>query len=74
MNVPALDNTVPSYALKVNVTAPFALATGTYVTPPRLALAISSPAETALPLYIRVPVLGREVKSIETKASESASE
>ena len=69
MKVPASDNASPSNTLKVNVTAPFALATGTYVTPPKLAIAISSPALTAALSYIRVPVPGRVVKSMETIVS-----
>ena len=48
VNVPAeADNASPSYTLKVNVTAPFAFATGTYVSPPRFAIAMSSPADTS---------------------------
>ena len=70
MNVPALaDNASPSYTLKVNVTAPLALATGTYVKPPRFPIAMSSPALTAALSYISVPVAGRDVMSTEVIAS-----
>ena len=70
MNVPALaDRASPSYTLKVNVTAPFALATGTYVNPPRFPMAMSSPALTAALSYMSVPVAGREVMSTDVIAS-----
>ena len=70
VNVPALaDHASPSFTLKVNVTAPFALATGTYVSPPRLPTAISSPADTSAPPYLSVPVAGSVVMSTVTSAS-----
>ena len=70
MNVPAeADNASPSYTLKVNVTAPFAFVTGTYVSPPRFAIAMSSPAETSAPPYLSVPVPGSVVMSTDVIAS-----
>ena len=49
--------------MKVNVIAPLALATGTYVKPPRLPAVMSCPAVTADPPYISVPVPGSVVMS-----------
>ena len=73
MNVPAsADNASPSYTLKVKVTAPFAFATGTYVSPPRFAMAISSPAVTSALSYLSVPVAGSVVMSTETIASPTS--
>ena len=70
MKVPALaDHASPSFTLKVNVTAPLAFATGTYVMPPRLPIAMSCPAVTSALLYLRVPVPGRVVMSTVTSAS-----
>ena len=70
MKVPGeAESASPSYTLKVNVTAPFASATGTYVTPPRFAIAMSCPVVTSAPEYLRVPVAGREVKSTEVIVS-----
>ena len=57
----------------MNVTTPFALATGTYVNPPRFPTAMSAPAITSAPPYLRVPVAGRVVISTVTSASESTS-
>ena len=68
--MPALaDHASPSFTLKVNVIAPNASPTGTYVKPPRFPIAISSPAETSALLYLRVPVPGRVVMSTVTRAS-----
>ena len=70
MNVPGeAAHASPSFTLKVKVTAPFALATGTYVRPPRLPTAISCPVVTSCEAYLRVPVAGRVVMSTVTSAS-----
>ena len=69
MKVPTPESASPSLTMKVNVTTPFASATGTYVSPPRSAIAISAPAITSSPAYLRVPVAGREVISTVTIVS-----
>ena len=64
MKVAAEEYASPSYTLNVNVTAPLAFATGVYTSPPRFAIAMSSPALTELPDRVSVPVDGRVVKSM----------